>query len=77
MKRMTKLVLDTGDVHQILDALEIRMDDWAYTAHYLREEHEWKDVLRPILECNSAREAQQMTATYRRIIRAIRKQIGQ
>lgn len=76
MKRKFKLSLDTADVHLILDALEIRMDEWAYTARYLRSKHERDLEFRPILECSSAREAQQIATTYLRIINAIKKQIG-
>lgn len=75
MNQKYKIALAADDVHQIMDALEIKADEWAYTARYLRGEHEWEDDLRPILECNSAREAQQLTATYQRIIKEIRKQI--
>lgn len=51
-------------------------DIWARTAVKVPAGPSRMPGTTPLLECNSAREAQQLASTYQRIIKEIRKQIS-
>ncbi len=72
MNRIVTLSLPALDVGQILDALNIRMEQWAYTADYLRTGRISKPY--PIEECSDADEAQRLADYYGSIIRSIEEQ---
>ena len=74
MNETINLSLPALDVGQILDALQIRMEKWAYTAEYLKTGHISKPYC--IEECSSADEAQRLADCYGSIIRSIEEQAG-
>jgi hypothetical protein len=74
MNETIDLSLPAIDVGQILDALHIRMERWAYTADYLRTGRISESY--PIEECSDADEAQQLADHYASIIRSIEEQAG-
>jgi hypothetical protein len=68
------LTLDTGDLLQTLDALEIRAEAWEKTERYHSTGESSDDIL--IEECTDAHEARQIATHYRSIIAKIRKQLS-
>jgi hypothetical protein len=71
-KRFT-LQLDSRDVFQLLDGLELRAQSWERTAEYLRSGYVEDDYL--VEECHKPEEADDIAAHYRAIIESIRKQV--
>lgn len=74
MKEVINLNLPSLDVGQILDALQIRREAWAYTADYLRTGRVTESYT--IEECSDAEEAQRLADYYARIMKSIEKQAG-
>ncbi len=74
MNESISLSLPALDVGQILDALYLRMENWEYTAEYLRTGHISKPYC--IEECSSVDEAQWLADYYGSIIRSIEEQAG-
>ena len=74
MDEIVNLSLPALDVGQILDALHIRMEKWAYTADYLRTGR----ITKPssIEGCSDAHEAQRLADYYGSIIKSIEEQAG-
>jgi hypothetical protein len=71
-KRFT-LQLDSRDVFQLLDGLELRAESWERTAEYLRSGYVNGDYL--VEECSKPEEADDIAAHYRAMIASIRKQV--
>lgn len=74
MNETVNLTLPALDVAQVLDALNIRMEKWAYTADYLRTGRISESYT--IEECSDADEAQQLADHYASIIQSIEEQAG-
>ena len=74
MNETINLSLPALDVGQILDALNIRMEKWAYTADHLRTGRIAESY--PIEECSDSDEAQRLADCYASIIRSIEEQAG-
>jgi len=74
MNKTVNLNLPAHDVGQILDALQIRMEAWAYTADYLKTGRITESY--PVEECSDADEAQRLVDYYAIIIKSIEEQAG-
>jgi hypothetical protein len=74
MNETVNLSLPALDVGQILDALQIRMEAWSYTADYLKTGRITESY--PIEECSDVDEAQRLADYYASIIKSIEEQAG-
>ena len=75
MPKTYTITLDSRDLGQVLDGLEIRAEAWEKTAEYLRTEQFPDGQAFIIEECNGPEEAEQIAVHYRTIIGNIRKQM--
>jgi hypothetical protein len=65
--------LESHELNQILDGLEIRAEAWERTERYLLTGEASDDLV--VEECSDADEAHEIAAYYRSIIANIRKQL--
>ncbi|MGD0350135.1 MAG: hypothetical protein ABSB84_07460 [Verrucomicrobiota bacterium] len=72
MKKTYRIELDSFDLGQVLDGLEIRAEAWEKTADYHRTGESPPDFI--VEECKDAEEADAIASHYRAIIAKIRKQ---
>lgn len=72
MQKTYRIELDSFDLGQILDGLEVRAEAWAKTANYHRTGESPPDFI--VEECNDAEEADGIASHYRSIIAKIRRQ---
>lgn len=75
MAKTYRIKLDSLDVGQILDGLELRAESWERTAGYLRTETMPDGEVFIVEECSKPEEADDIAAHYRSIIRSIRRQM--
>lgn len=75
MGRQITFTLDSLDVGQILDGLDIRAESWERTAEFLRTGNMPDDSPFLIEECSNADEAEEIARHYRSIICKIRSQM--
>jgi hypothetical protein len=72
MSKTFHIALDSLDLGQLLDGLEVRADAWEKTAEYHRTGKLPDDFV--VEECNDANEASRIAGHYRSIIAKIQKQ---
>jgi hypothetical protein len=73
MRKNYTIQLDSLDLGQLLDGLELRAASWQRTAEYLRSGHVEGDFI--VEECSKPEEAEDIAAHYRTIIPSIRQQM--
>lgn len=72
MRKSYTIRLDSFDLGQLLDGLELRAESWERTASYLRTGYVDGDYL--VEECHKPEEADDIAARYRRLVANIRQQ---
>ena len=72
MRKSYTIRLDSLDLGQLLDGLELRAESWERTAEYLRSGYIAGDFI--VEECCKPEEADDIAAHYRSIISKIREQ---
>jgi hypothetical protein len=75
MRTNYMIQLDSLDLGQLLDGLEIRAESWERTAQYLRTEEMPEGEFFVIEECSKPEEADDIAEHYRSIVRKIREQM--
>jgi len=75
MRKSYTIQLDSRDLGQLLDGLELRAESWKRTAEYLRTEKMPDGEFFIVEECSKPEEADDIVAHYRAIIAKIRQQI--
>ena len=75
MAKTYRIELDSLDLGQILDGLELRVQSWERTAEYLRTETMPAGEFFIVEECSKPEEADGIAAHYRSIIETIRRQM--
>ena len=73
MRKSYTIQLDSLDLGQLLDGLELRAESWERTAEYLRSGYIADGFI--VEECNKPEEADHIAAHYRAIIAKIRQQM--
>ena len=73
MGKKLRIELDSNDLGQAVDGLEVRATQWENTARYLRTGESSDEFFMPE-ECRDAEEAENIASHYRSIIAKIRKQ---
>lgn len=68
-----RIELNELDLGQLLDGLEMRAESWERTADYLRSGYVAGDYV--VEECSKPKEADDIAAHYRSLIRSIRLQM--
>ena len=68
-----RIQLDSLDLGQLLDGIELRAESWERTAEYLRSGYVDGDYI--VEECSKPEEADGIAAHYRSLIRSIRQQM--
>lgn len=66
MRKNYTIQLDSLDLGQLLDGLEMRTESWERTAEYLRSGYVADDLI--VEECSKSEEADDIAAHYRSII---------
>lgn len=75
MSKTYRIELGDLDLCQLLDGLEIRVEAWKKTAHYLRYERLPDNEFFLVEECSDPNEADAIANHYQSIIATIRKQM--
>ena len=75
MRKSYAIELDSLDLGQLLDGLEIRAEAWEETAHYLRTGRFPDDESFIVEECSKPQEADDIAKHYRSIAGNIRQQM--
>jgi len=75
MAKTYQVTLDSLDLDQILDALDLRAESWERTAEYLRTGSMPDCEFFIVEECSKPEEADGIAAHYRSIINSIRQQM--
>ena len=75
MRKRYTIELDSLDVFQLIDGLEMRAESWEKTAGYLRTGNVSADDLFIVEECSKPEEADAIAEHYRAIVSTIRKQV--
>jgi hypothetical protein len=73
MRQRYTIQLDSLDLGQLLDGLELRAESWERTAEYLRSGTVEGDFI--VEECSKPEEADDIAAHYRGIVATIRQQV--
>lgn len=72
--RMYRIELESLDLGQAVDGLEVRAKQWEDTAHWMRTGESPDEFFMPE-ECRDAEEAEKIASHYKRIISDIERQI--
>jgi len=75
MRKSYTIELDSLDLGQLLDGLEIRAEAWEKTAHYLRTGTLPDDAFFIVEECSKPEEADDIAKHYRSVAGKIRQQM--
>ena len=75
MARTFVLKLDSNDLGQAIDGLEVRAQQWEDTARYMRTGESPNEFFMPE-ECRDAAEAENIARHYRSILRQIEEQVS-
>jgi len=75
MTKPLHLTLEVFDVHQLLDGLNARAEEWEMTAYYLDTGYMPDDRF-GVLECSNAEEAEGTARHYRELVSSIERQIA-
>ena len=75
MQKTYTIQLDSLDLGQLLDGLELRAVSWERTAEYLRTEKMSDGEFFIVEECSKPEEADDIAAHYRAIVARIRQQV--
>jgi hypothetical protein len=73
MRKSYMIQLESLDLGQLLDGLELRAESWERTAEYLRSGYVANGFI--IEECSKPEEADDIAAHYRALVSNIRKQM--
>jgi hypothetical protein len=73
MRKSYTIQLDSLDLGQLLDGLELRAESWERTGEYLRSGYVEGDFI--VEECSKPEEADDIAAHYRSIVTKIRQQM--
>ncbi|HUJ09702.1 MAG TPA: hypothetical protein VL171_06720 [Verrucomicrobiae bacterium] len=74
MGRKLHIELDSNDLGQAVDGLEVRAKAWEDTAFYMRNGESPDEYFMPE-ECRDAEEAENIARHYRSILKQIREQV--
>ena len=75
MAKIYRIELESLDLGQILDGLELRAQSWERTADYLHTQTMSAGEFFIVEECSKPEEANDIAAHYRSIIETIRRQM--
>jgi hypothetical protein len=75
MRKQYTIELDSLDLGQLIDGLELRAESWERTADYLRTRYVSSDDPFIAEECSKPEEADGIAEHYRSIVRVIREQM--
>lgn len=73
MRKSYTIQLDSLDLGQLLDGLELRAESWERTAEYLRSGYVAGDFI--VEECSKPEEADDIAEHYRTIVAKIRQEV--
>jgi hypothetical protein len=73
MRKNYTIKLDSLDLGQLLDGLDVRAESWERTAEYLRSGYIEGDFI--VEECSKPEEADDIAAHYRKLVANIRQQM--